>query len=370
MKKLNMKSKLVTLAAMTIMLAMSICLSGVHANAAGRARVLTVMTRNMDTGTDFRPIFSATSPLQLLTAVGAAYAEVQASNIPERAAGIAKEIEATQPALVGLQEVTTVHTGPFGGPATTLVFDQLQSLLDELASRGLHYAPIAVLTNLDAEAPTFDSSFNLFDVRVTDHDVMLARTDLQTSEFKLENIQFHHFTTNLIFSSPTLGLLTIPHGWISVDAKLRGKQYRFATTHLESLSPAIQAAQAAELVNGPGNTDVPVIFAGDFNSDAESSNAAANPAYPILLSAGFVDTWKQLHPSDPSFTWPLHGEDPFTPFSTPNQRIDLVFSRGGRKAIAPINIALIGNNQLTDLTPSGLWPSDHAGLVAPFRLEP
>jgi len=80
--------------------------------------------------------------------------------------------------------------------------NQLQSLLDELASRGLHYALIAVLTNLDAEAPTFDSSFNLFDVRVTDHDVMLSRPELQTSEFKLEKIQFQHFTTNLTFSSP------------------------------------------------------------------------------------------------------------------------------------------------------------------------
>src|SRR6266496_291818 len=94
MRKVNTKSKLVALAAMTVMLAMSICLSRVHANAAGRDRVLTVMTRNLDTGTDFGPIFSATTPLQLLTAVGEAYAEVQASNIPERAAGIAKEIEA------------------------------------------------------------------------------------------------------------------------------------------------------------------------------------------------------------------------------------------------------------------------------------
>src|SRR6058998_2642075 len=206
MKKLNMKSKpRRTFLVIAIMLAMSICLSGVHANAAGRDRVLTIMTRNMDTGTDFGPIFSATTPFQLLTAVGAAYAEVQASSIPERAAGIAKEIEANQPDLVGLQEVTTVHTGPFGGPATTLVFDQLQSLLDELASRGLHYAPIAVLTNLDAEAPAFGPS-GYFDVRFTDHDVMLARTDLQVSEFKVQSIQVHHFTTNLTFSSPTLGL--------------------------------------------------------------------------------------------------------------------------------------------------------------------
>src|SRR2546421_5914558 len=126
MKKLNTTSKPGrTFLVIAVMLTMSICLSGVHANAAGRDRVLTVMTRNMDTGTDFGPIFSATTPLQLLTAVGGAYSEGQASNIPERAAGIAKEIEANHPDLVGLQEVTTVYTGPFWGPAPTLVFYQL-----------------------------------------------------------------------------------------------------------------------------------------------------------------------------------------------------------------------------------------------------
>src|SRR5256885_11553894 len=117
MKKLNTKSKpRRTFLVVAIMLAMSICLSGVHANAAGRDRVLTVMTRNLDTGTDFGPIFSANTPLQLLTAVGAAYAEVQARNIPERAAGIAKENEAKQPDLVGLHEMTTAPNGPVRGP--------------------------------------------------------------------------------------------------------------------------------------------------------------------------------------------------------------------------------------------------------------
>ncbi len=357
----------------TIVIALAMMLissSAIQTSAAGDDRVLTVMTRNLDTGTDFGPIFSATTPFQLLTAVGAAYAEVQTSNIPERAAGVAKEIEANQPDLVALQEVTTVYIGPYGGPATTLVADQLQSLLDELASRGLHYAPIAVLTNLDAEAPALDSSFNIFDVRTTDHDVILARTDLPVSEFKLENTQTHHFATNLTFFNPLLGSLTTPHGWISVDAKLRGKNYRFVTTHLEVLSPAIQAAQATELVQQAANTDLPVVFAGDFNADAESSDSGANPAYNIMMTAGFVDTWRQVHPADQGFTWPLHGEDPFIPFTTPYQRIDLVFSRGGLKGIDPVNIALIGNNQSTALTPSGLWPSDHAGLAASFTLKP
>ena len=135
------------------MLVMSICLSGVHANAQKRDRVLTVMTRNMDNGSGFGPILAAASFPDLITAVTATYGEVQASNIPERAAAVADEIAATHPDLVGLQEVSTYRTGPFGGPATTVTYDALQSLLTELASRGLHYAPVAVLTNLDAEAP-------------------------------------------------------------------------------------------------------------------------------------------------------------------------------------------------------------------------
>src|SRR5258706_14491883 len=123
MKKLNMKSKpRRTFLVIAIMLAMSICLSRVHANAAGRDRVLTVMARNMDTGADFGPIISATTPLQLLTAVGGAYAEVQASNIPERAAGIAKKIEGNQPGLLGIQEEATAQKRPLWGPAPTFIF--------------------------------------------------------------------------------------------------------------------------------------------------------------------------------------------------------------------------------------------------------
>jgi len=80
-----------------------------------------------------------------------------------------------------------------------------------------------------------------------------------------------------------------------------------------------------------------------------------------LLGAGFIDVWSKAQPSDPGFTWPLHGEDPFTPIATPTQRIDLVLARGG---FGVQGARLVGNNQLTDLTPSGLWPSDHAGVVA------
>jgi endonuclease/exonuclease/phosphatase family metal-dependent hydrolase len=337
-----------------------------YSQASEKDRGLTVMTRNLDNGTDFGPIFAAQTPTELVIAVSATYAEIQASNIPERAAAIAKEIAAAQPDLVGLQEVFTYRIGPFGGPATTVTYDALQSLLDELERRGVHYAPLAILPNLDAEAPAFDPSSGFFDVRATDHDVVLARTDLATSQLNVSNIRAQHFTTEASITNPVLGTLEILHGWISVDAKKRGKQFRFVTTHLESLSAEIRDAQAAELVLGPANTTLPLVFAGDFNSDAQSSDPVQNGAYRILLGAGLADAWSATHFGDPGFTWPLHGEDPFTPFATPYQRIDLVFARG---RIHPVMVDLIGN-QLTDLTPSGLWPSDHAGLVASFVVEP
>ena len=329
-------------------------------------RTLTVMTRNMDNGTDFGPIFAAQTQQDLVIADSITFAEIQASNIPARAAAIAKEIAAARPDLVGLQEVYTYRVGPFGVPATTVIYDALQSLMDALAQQGVQYAPIAILTNLDAEVPAFNPASGLFGVRATDHDVILARTDLPVSHLKLSNIQANHFATVATFTNPVLGQLEVLRGWISVDVKKRGKTFRFVTTHLESLSVAVQAAQARELASGPAHTELPVVFAGDFNSDAQSSDPAQNAAYKILLAADFRDAWKVTNRGNPGYTWPLHGEDPFTPFATPNQRIDLVLVRG---EVDPVDVRLIGNT-LRDLTPSGLWPSDHAGLTASFALEP
>ena len=325
------------------------------------------MTRNMDAGSDFGFITSATTPLGLIIGVTETYQEVVQSNIPERAQGIAAEIEAQKPDLVGLQEVTTLRVGPFGGPATSVVADQLQSLLAALSALGLHYAPVAVQQNADVEAPAVDQSFNFFDVRLTDFDVMLARTDLPVSEFQLEDVQAQHYAATLGFPSVLGTSIPFPRGWIATDVKLRGKEYRAVTTHLESFNLDIQAAQALELVNGPVISDLPVVLAGDLNSDADNPDPAQSPAYHILVNAGFLDLWTAVHPGDSGFTWPLHGEDPPTAASSPNQRIDIILTRGDQ--IADRSAVLVGNTS-TDLTASGLWPSDHAGVVGSFTLLP
>ena len=76
-----------------------------------RNRDLGVMTRNMYLGTDFDEIFAAQTPEELVAEVAEAYTEVGASLPAERIAGIADEIEAASPALVGLQEAALWRVG-------------------------------------------------------------------------------------------------------------------------------------------------------------------------------------------------------------------------------------------------------------------
>ena len=329
-----------------------------------RDRDLGVMTRNLYLGTDFDEIFAAQTPEELVAEVAEAYAEVGQSLPHERMRGIADEIAAAAPSLVGIQEAALWRTGaPFDpSPAETVSYDFLQLLLDELAARGLHYAPVAVKTNFDAEVPAVFSPTLAFDVRFTDRLVVLARTDLRTSELKIENVAAQHFSTNLTFSSPTLGTITIPRAWIAVDAKLRGKPFRFVTAHPESFVPIINFIQLNELVQTAGNTGLLLFFAGVFNADAAANDAS----YQVLLGSGLTDVWTHTHPNEAGLTWALFIGNPSV-YVAPTQRLDLILTRGEIEAAAA---DVTGENPAADRTPSGLMRSDHAGLTAGLILKP
>jgi endonuclease/exonuclease/phosphatase family metal-dependent hydrolase len=282
---------------------------------------------------------------------------VQASNPPERAVAVAQEIAAAQPDLVALQEVSQWRTGPLFGNPTTVVYDVLASLLAELANQGLHYAPVALIPEWTISAPCACG----FSVVYSDFEVILARTDLPSVDFEVDTAQVGHFA-HLLTVPSVVGPVTIPRGWASVDVHIPGKTFRFITTHLEGAYPPVQVAQGAELLAGPGNTTLPIIYAGDFNS-AAAGGPDQTPTYGNLIAAGLVDLWSAANSGDPGLTWPLHGEDPYTQNTAPTERIDLVFSAG---RVDAVNAQRIGTD---DLTPSGLWPSDYAGVVATVRIR-
>lgn len=327
-------------------------------------RITSVMTYNVYLGADVTPLLAASSEAELIAAVGTAWAQVVASNIPERAASIAQEIADNEPALVGLQEVAQWSLGPT--PASlTVQYDFLKLILDSLEADGADYVPVVVKDNIDATAPMVDpSTGSLVYVRLIDRDAILARGDLPAADLKLSNMQEKTFTNLLSFASPVFGMVTIPRSWLSVDAKVRGKSFRFITTHLEPYNPLIpysltvQEAQAAELLAGPANTKLPVVLAGDFNSDANGIGPDATPTYNDLIDAGFQDTWATLHPA-------LSGDtccqDPDLANMTSDlyERIDLVLTRS---AMGDSAAQIVGDETIASSPP--LWASEHAALTA------
>jgi endonuclease/exonuclease/phosphatase family metal-dependent hydrolase len=315
------------------------------------------MTYNVYFGADLTPILQAHTYLDLLLATTAAWMEVQASDIPSRAARIADEIAAKSPALVGMQEVAQWSVG--ATPDTTQVqYDFLELILARLSDDGAHYAPVAIQPDLDAVAPMFDPNFNIIFARAVDRDVMLARTDMPASNLKISNVQSATYSTLLVV--PTLlGPVTVLRSYIAADVKVRGKNFRFITTHLETYDPNINAAQGQELIDGPAQTALPVVAVGDYNSSANGGPDTTD-TYPALLAAGFEDAWAVLNPSDPGNTC-CEAPDLSNPISALYERIDLVMVRGGMDPAASSVINTEGSAQ-------PFWPSDHAGVAATLRV--
>src|SRR6266436_3131347 len=150
------------------------------AGSATNPRLVTVATYNIYQGTELEHVLAAQTPLQLAIGVATDYGTVIATNFPARAAGLAAQIDQSGAALVGLQEVATWRTQvPSDGTATSathVTYDFLQILLDALDARGLHYAPVIVRTNFEAEAPALFPT-GLMDVRLTEQTAIIARTD-------------------------------------------------------------------------------------------------------------------------------------------------------------------------------------------------
>lgn len=339
------------------------CGTGVGADSVNKT--VTVMTRNMDAGTDLGYVLAATDAASFARGMQATWAELHSSNFEQRAARLAEEIEETAPDLIALQEVTLWRVGPLlSPPATQVLYDQLDLLLTELAKRNLHYGVVAVQMEVDAEAPVPTVGI---DLRMTDRDVVLARLDLPRSQFEVLGAQTHQYAAVFNFGNPVLGQLSVPSGWIAVDIAVKGSKFRFVNTHLQAAVPGVplaeqvQREQAQELLASILPAGVPIVLAGDFNSNAEPGPEYTGTAQQIV-QAGFADAWKVAHPNDPGYTWPLFGEDQNSGPTTPNERIDLIFVAGAPSGPNPAVLSAVR----TGAAPP--FASDHAGVVVKVRL--
>ena len=157
----------------------------------------------------------------------------------------------------------------------------------------------------------------------------------------------------------------VPRGYVAVDATVAGVTYRVVNTHLESFDlpvglPQPRLEQTKELIASLSAETRPVILLGDFNTRAPEGGA-----YRLLLEAGYRDVWQ----ADAAGNTCCQAADLQNAESELDERIDLIFIRNvALREGAAIRTATVGD-QAAERTPAGLWPSDHAGVVAHLPVE-
>lgn len=329
-----------------------------------------VMTRNVYVGTDVDRVLAAESAEQIPILVAEAFQGLQDTDFRERARLLAREITWTRPHLIGLQEVSTIRLqspgDAIGGgtqPAETVLFDYLDILLETLSAHGLRYRAVAVVQNADVEVPMLTSvePLSFDDVRLTDFDVILARDDVQTSD-----VLSHNYAARLSVPFGPGLIIEIPRGVVAVRAKVRGRTYRFVNTHLEPASIPdllpLQLAQAQELLAIlAGETD-PVILVGDLNT-----HAPVGDSYQLVISSGFTDVWLERSGGPDEGNTCCHATDLANPVVDFDRRIDLVLYSGA-PTLRHVQATVVGDER-RNRTRSGLWPSDHGGVVANLRFS-
>ncbi len=349
-------------------------------NGSAAAESFRVLTRNMFIGADDAPIFQVdfTDFAAVAAAAQDFWAAVQSTDPQARAAAIAADVAMTDPHVIGLQEAAQHVVLAFDPSAAPVYFtpvaavDLIMAMQQALADAGLDYTLMGVQENTQVQVPLVLNPAipggieQLF--QITLREATFVRSDL---------VGVASFMSGNYAATYTVGgVVELKRGWSKVTLDMGRQPIHVINTHLEgqSLEP-IQLMQTAELIQFAEGLDGTVIVMGDLNSDAngEEGETAWTPTYGLLTDAGFVDAWtRSTGPRGAGYTC-CHDKDLMNGVVDFDERIDLVLFRtghpdsNGKPLPGRVDMDVLGD-ELGDQTPGGLWPSDHGGLFASFRL--
>lgn len=381
-----------------VLISLTLLLSfSVHAD--NSAEQIKVMSRNIYLGADIFPVLAAAQnpdPIAVPLAVTEVFQSVHATNFPERAQALADEIERHKPDVIGLQEVSTWRTQIPGDflignptPASDVAYDFLDILMAALDARDLNYLVAVSVDNADLELPMVagmqaDGMTPVFgDLRLTDRDVILVK---DSSKISFSNTYANNFTVNGI--TPVGGTnIEFTRGYTLADINVRGTEYRFVNTHLETggsepfiTLQAVQMHELMQVIDATTMPSTPVILLGDFNSSPNDLPFTSTsgipgldslpmvPPYLQAVGSGYADLWLSKPKARDGFTCcfdaAVADEDALL-----SERIDHIFFNPKDREIKKLKIKRVGqsNADMTDV--SGLYPSDHAGLFGKIKLE-
>jgi len=393
------------------LLAVAFCLALVSVGQvfAGDQEKIKVMTQNQYLGANLEPLVTAPDPVAFNEALVFVMQTIGASNYPERVEKLARTIVESGADLVGLQEMWAFGCTPTSptipdpcglfGPAFN---NHLDATLDALLDLGADYYEAATVQNLTIESvgfpvpgiPVFldnDEAPDIF-ITVIDRDVILARGNIVATPVtylcakpSLDGCNFENVAMTSIGGIP----LNIERGFVAVDAIVKGNAYRFVNTHLEvrfpdpinPISRFFQSVQATELIGTlafqPAPPNSRLLVVGDINSDPDDPYPSPTTG-PFLtpyqqfvsgltwdgapVSDAYNDVWTLRRKQEPGLTC-CEVADLSNSVSNHDRRIDMVFSLSLPERVK----VRVLNTKPDDKTASGLWPSDHATVVAKLK---
>ena len=160
--------------------------------------------------------------------------------------------------------------------------------------------------------------------------------------------------------------LPVDRGWLSTEANVDGAKFKFVNSHLEAFGdPTIREAQAKELVKGPLKSKKQVVLVGDLNSGttkrhniglASLGHDPNDPlAFKVFQKADFKDNGAVQSCCYPDM---FDGTFEFT------HTVDHILTKPGAKTLD----SFVTGTDPGERTPSGLWGSDHGGVVSTLGL--
>jgi hypothetical protein len=364
----------------------------------GLPQELVVMSENVYMGADPVPIIAASvlgtpfngGPALTTAAVTQFWSNVKATNFNKRADAIVQQIADNKPDLIGLQEVMTYYSGKadsfWGNPtkANKVELDFLGVLQNKLTAKGLKYQSyVRPLGDFEA---TGIINGQLRDLRLVDSMVILARNDLPATQVSFSNPNGGVFHEAVEIPHSLIGPITIDRGWNAIDVQWGKSQFHFVNMCLETpVFPVTQGMQAMELLRGLSLASNPVILVGDSNSNGAKPgkpfSVLDNTVTYSLLTAnydwllpGFTlqDAWTQTHAlNDVGYTWgnrpDLKNVQPmdYSLLGLGPYRMDLVLHQDAFQATSMKRVGVDAQTRAQ----LGMWPSDHAGVVAKLAIK-
>ena len=306
-----------------------------------------VATWNLYLGADLSLLLGETATGPLTTNRAEVQRQLDVTAFSARVSTIARILARERPDLVGLQELCTWHSGE------DLLWDFEAELLTALEAAGEPYDLVVSQESfrgsgdveVDGQAVTMRLEGCNAIVRRRDSQVRVTDTDTGMFGAALR--------VRLMGSVDT----AIDRGWCATTCVVDGSEtaIRFVNTHTEAYDAESRDSQRTELLGAIAGSGTPLVLVGDFNATPDE----------VGMGSDLEDAWVRAgNPSEgPEAATCCQAGDLSNHEPRLTERIDYIWVRD-----LPVESCVRVGTDPEDRTERGLWPSDHAALVATLVL--